>query len=95
MPFQIIPTEISALTKNSNPQQSEGNLDTLSQNLSGELRVTEHFQSLIVDLLHQILIELKIQSIIQHTTLNSRDDLDKLRNDAILYGLPTGSAGID
>lgn len=71
----------SAAVSNSSPTYTEGATSALAQTLSGQLRVTERLAPDTLDMLGQILVEVRLNNFLIHTTLNSRDDLDRLRLD--------------
>lgn len=75
-----IAAALNATATNSEPQYVEAAASALTQNLNGQLRVVEDIQPMVLDALTQILLELKVQNLILHATLNSRDDLDQLRS---------------
>lgn len=74
----------TAVATNSSPRYTDTLAALVSQDLTGHLRVVgDRDEPVMVNLLRAIVQELRVHSVILHATLNSRDDLDGLRNDAM------------
>lgn len=73
----------TALVTANNPLLAEGATQQLSVDNQGYLRTkNDLLSSPVTDLLVEIVAELRVQNALLHTTLNSRDDLERLRYDA-------------
>lgn len=73
----------SATATNYKPQYTDSQSAALSQSLTGQLRTQDDTAISILETLKAMLLEMRVQNTILHSTLNSRDDLDLLRNDAM------------
>lgn len=71
------------LATSANVWTTEGARAPFSQSLDGRTRIFDDASPFMLDALGLILLELRVMNTVLHSTLNSRDDLDVLRRDAL------------
>ena len=73
----------AATAVNYNPQLTDAESGSLYQTLNGQLRVEDNTLVAVVECLQALIVEQRVMNTVLHATLNSRDDLDLLRRDAL------------